>query len=257
MKILPIYVFNKQNFTGIIGYDDSVSQERRKYIRQHYENEIMPYQSIYEKEPRLDEYKLKQLIDFFAAKPKNIDGETIYGLPLSNVHKISDSRRYSPNIYRGSTLYDAPEWVIQKIKDSGIKTVINLADYGNSYRKKIEKNGLEYVDFNISSIRCNYLNENEKKNKLISFIKAMQKEYVYMGCEYGTYKTDAAVMINNLFNPKVKGYCKIYSPEMISDIPQIADEIYLNMTEKDKKELGWTPEFEQQFNKKIEKLLYF
>ena len=116
---------------------------------------------------------------------------------------------------------------------------------------------MEYVDFNISSIRCNYLNENEKKNKLISFIKAMQKEYVYMGCEYGTYKTDAAVMINNLFNPKVKGYCKIYSPEMISDIPQIADEIYLNMTEKDKKELGWTPEFEQQFNKKIEKLLYF
>ena len=88
MKILPIYVFNKQNFTGIIGYDDSVSQERRKYIRQHYENEIMPYQSIYEKEPRLDEYKLKQLIDFFAAKPKNIDGETIYSCKLKENQEI-------------------------------------------------------------------------------------------------------------------------------------------------------------------------
>ena len=257
MKVLPIHTFNKQNFTGIIGYDDSVSQNRRKYIREHYENEIMPYQSIYEKEPRLDEYKLKQLIDFFAAKPKKVDGETIYGLPLFNVHRISDSRRYSPNIYRGSTLYDAPEWVVQKIKDAGIKTVINLADYGDSYKNKIEQNGLEYMDFNISGMRYSFWDDDTKKDKLIAFIKAMQKEYVYLGCEFGTYKTDAAIIFNNLFNPKVKGYCKIYSPEMVDDIPQIADEIYLNMTEEDKKELGWTPEFEQEFNEKIERLLGF
>jgi len=259
MKIPAIYTYNIPKFKGgddnVIAYDDEISQERRKFIRENYEYENMPYQRIYEKEPCLEEYQLQKLLNFYVNKPKKIDGDIMSELPLSNLRNISASSRYTPNIYRGSTLYDSPDWVLKKLKEAGVKTVINLGDYGESYKKKIEKAGFEYVDFDISHMRYSYIDDKQKKDKLIKFIKAMQKEYVYMGCECGTYKTDAGVYFNNLFNPKVKGYCKIYSPEMVSEVPQIADEIYLNMTDEDKKSIGWTPEFEHKFNERIAKLL--
>ena len=259
MKISPVKLISfKSSENNIIGYDDAISKSRRDFIRCGIEQNQMPYQSIYEKEPRLEEYELKKLINFFLNKPKPVDGEIMSELPLSNLHRISDSQRYAPNIYRGSTLYDASEWVFDKIKAAGIKTIINLADYGNSYKEKVEKAGLEYLDFDIYHyIKSDWIDETVQKNKLVEFIKTMQKEYVYLGCEFGTYKTDAAIFLNTLFNPKVKGYCKIYSPKMVDYIPQAADQIYLNLTQKDKKSIGWTPEFEKAFTEKIAKLLHF
>lgn len=259
MKIQPIH--NSMSFTSsvyddenVLGFDDEISKARRTFIREHYNEYKMPYQSIYENEPRLEKYQLNKLIDFFVKKPKNINGEDIYHLPLSNVRNISDSKRYTPNIYRGSTLYDAPDWVLDKLQDLGIKRVIDLAGYGDLYKNKVEQHGLEYVSFNINSIYFDYCVS--KKDELIKFIKTMQKEYIYMGCEYGTYKTDAAVLLNILFNPKVKGACKIYSPERIEFIPSIANKLYHLMSSKDKKEIGWTPEFEKLFNEKIARMLH-
>lgn len=56
--------FKSQNFddANVFGYDD-VSKMRREHIREHiYENAI-PYQSIYERERRLEEFELKKLIN--------------------------------------------------------------------------------------------------------------------------------------------------------------------------------------------------
>lgn len=259
MKIQAINLYKVLSFKGsddnVIAYDDMISQERRRFIRDNYEYENMRYQDIYEKEPRLDEYQLQKLLNFYVNKPKKIDGNIMSELPLSNLRNISNILRYTPNIYRGSTLYDSPDWVLEKLKEAGIKTVINLGDYGQIYKEKIEKAGFEYVDFDISHIRCSYVDDKCKKDKLIRFIKTMQKEYAYMGCECGTYKTDAGVYFNNLFNPKVKGYCKIYSPESVSDIPEIANSLYQIMTPEDKESIGWTADFEEKFKEKLAKLL--
>lgn len=258
MKIAPISNFisfksNIHDDEHVLGFDDDISRQRRNFIREHYNEYKMPYQSIYENEPRLSEYKLNQLIDFFAKKPKNINGEDIYHLPLFNVRNISSTNRYRPNIFRGSTLADAPDWVIDKLKESGIKTVIDLRGYSNSYKNKVEEHGLEYASFYISPDPMSWhsVDKTSKKDELIKFIKTMQKEYIYMGCEYGTYKTDAAVTLNTLFNPKVKGPCRVGSPFEIRYIWRVADELYKLMTQKDKKVLGWTPEFEKIFKKTI------
>lgn len=256
MKISPIiktipfklHIYDDEN---VLGFDDAISRERRSFIREHYNGYKMPYQSIYEKEPRLEEYQLNKLMDFFVKKPKNINGEDIYHLPLSNVRNISGSRRYTPNIYRGSTLYDAPNWVIDKLKDSGIKTVIDLAGYGDSYKNKIEEHGLEYVSFYLDPWSFDSENKTAKKDDLIKFIKTMQKEYIYMGCEYGTYKTDAAITLNTLFNPKVKGPCRVNSYFEIDYIWRVANELYNLMTLKDKKIMGWTSEFEKLIIQKL------
>lgn len=256
MKIAPIsnFIAFKSNIyddENVLGFDDAISKERRTFIREHYNEYKMPYQSLYEKEPRLEEYQLNKLIDFFAKKPKNINGEDIYHLPLSNVRNISGSKRYTPNIYRGSTLYDAPDWVIDKIKESGIKTVVDLAGYGDLYKNKLEEHGLEYASFYLDPGSFHFVDKNSKKDELIKFIKTMQKEYIYMGCEYGTYKTDAAITLNTLFNPKVKGPCRVGSSFEIGYVWRVANELYELMTPKDKKEIGWTPEFEKLFKEKI------
>lgn len=263
MEITPISNFipfksNIHDDENVLGFDDEISRERRNFIREHYNEYKMPYQSIYENEPRLGEYKLNQLIDFFAKKPKNITGEDIYHLPLSNVRRISNSSRYMPNIFRGSTLVDAPDWVIDKLKEAGIKTVIDLRGYSNSYKNKVEEHGLEYTSFYINPNQMSWygIDKTSKKDDLIKFIKTMQKEYIYMGCEYGTYKTDAAVTLNTLFNPNVKGPCRVGSTFEIGYIWRVADELYKLMTPKDKKAIGWTPEFEKIFKEKIAKMLY-
>lgn len=261
MKISPIiksiqfksHIYDDEN---VFGFDDEISRNRRAFIRELYNEYKMPYQSIYENEPRLEEYKLNQLIDFFSKKTKKISGEDIYHLPLSNVCNISNSRRYTPNIFRGSTLYDVPDWVIAKLKELGIKTIIDLAGYDDSYKNKVERNGLEYISFYLDPISFDYLpDKTSKKDELIKFIKTMQKEFIYMGCEYGTYKTDAAITLNQLFNPKVKGACRVGSSFEISYIWRIANELYNLMTQKDKKSIAWTLEFEKIFNEKIARML--
>lgn len=262
MKIYPIiksvpfksHIYDDEN---ILGFDDDISRQKRQFIREHYNEYIMPNQNIYENEPRLEEYKLKQLIDFFAKKPKKINGEDIYHLPLSNVRNISSSRRYTPNIYRGSTLYDVPNWVITKLKEAGIKTIIDLAGYGDLYKNKIEQNNLEFVSFYLDPTSFDYIaDKTSEKDELIKFIKTMQKEYIYMGCEFGTYKTDAAITLNTLFNPKVKGACRVNSYYEISYIWEMANELYKLMTPKDKHSIGWTPEFEKKFLENIANKLH-
>lgn len=72
MKIYSTYTNNqfreKRCFKGnndwnIIGFDEA-GKPIRDYIRLWREQNIMPYQSIYEQEPRLDEYQLNKLIGF-------------------------------------------------------------------------------------------------------------------------------------------------------------------------------------------------
>ena len=263
MRISPVCTNMNIKFRGndddVIAYDDAISQERRQLIREDYEYQTMPYYSIYEKEPRLDEYQLKNMLNFYMNKPKRVDGDVMSELPLYNVHNISTSSRYRPNNYRGSTLYDSPDWVFDKLKEAGIKTVINFGDYGNSYKEKVERNGLNYFDFDMNYFLLeSYVADAERvkrKDRVVGFIQQMQKEYNYMGCECGTYKTDIAVYLNTLFNPQVKGYCKIYSPNAVGSVPNIAADVYERLTPEDKEKMGWTPEFEDRVKNKLSKLL--
>ena len=59
MHISKISAYSFCGNSFVIAYDDSISQERRKFIRENIIYETMRYQEIYEKEPRLDEYQLK------------------------------------------------------------------------------------------------------------------------------------------------------------------------------------------------------
>ena len=237
MKIQPIK-FNYTSFKssyqddGIIGYDDSISQEKRNYLRMHYDSWHMPYQSIYEKGLRLSDYQMKLFIDDLE---RNHDIQQIEGT----------------NIYRGQTLVDRPEDLF-KLRHKGIQTVIDLVGYGESYENAVKQAGMEYYAYNIyDNWWCTVDFKPEHINKLVDFLSQMQKGNIYIGCQHGANDTDIAFILNDFFNPLLEGKAKTKIPANDSDFPYKLNMIYDMLSKVQKEKLGWTKEFEQRLLKKL------
>jgi hypothetical protein len=245
--------FDDSEEWNVIGYDDAPSKEARQFIRDHYAVEHnLPFNDIYENEPRLEEYSLEKLLNKFRSKPKKVDDEKLKSINLP-MRKILGT-----NSYRGETLVDKPDYVMQDLKEAGIQTVVDLNGYGSRYKERVEKNGLNFHDFYMDTeywFNSNkFANGKESKevrepiDKLIKFIKVMQEDYVYIACEYGSYKTDDALILNNFFNAK-NGRHPNYT--RYSFQKDAIKKYYECLTDADKIKLGWTKEYEKQFLKRI------
>ena len=238
----------KGNFVKI-AYDDAISVAKRDFMRKHIEEQIMPYNSIYEREHRLEPYELKKLIASLThhtnissptsqikEEGDNFNFKEIEKLPLYNLKRLGRPGKLIHS-YRGQSLEDTPAYCLEVLKKAGIKTVIALA--GNDfYKEKVEKAGLEYFDFRVDNRFWNndafkdkaiamksiesylrrdlppekirfYLDRKSEtfdnnvadfNKKFIEFINKMKGDYCYIGCEYGTFRTDEALTLNFIFN---------------------------------------------------------
>jgi hypothetical protein len=79
----------------------------------------------------------------------------------------------------------------------------------------------------------------------------MQNGNIYIGCQYGANDTDIALILNNFFNPLLEDKCPTTIPPNDSDFPIKLNSIYDAFKKSDKKELGWTKEFEKRLIKKL------
>lgn len=176
------------------------------------------------------------------------------------------------------------------LKEAGVKTVVDLVGVGIG--DIIEEEGLEYVyipselltsdadmykttedakntamsylkyvgldeDTLREEIRCAIDNHQEnmlkEKEILIKYIQTMQKDNLYVGCDYGKYRTDRALILNTFLNPKAgERYCNIHANEVLVFFLL---NLYENLTPEDKARMGWTKEFDENFVPKIEKAL--
>lgn len=183
----------------------------------------------------------------------------VLNLPVDYVFELSRSRLYKPNIFIGEGLYygDVPSCVtrycIEILKEAGIKTVIDLEHVGGKYKEIVEDTGLKYYGYSVSDnvFSDNYRN-NEKKDKLIDFIKEMQKDNIYVSGNT-VMRRDIAALINQFFNPNFNGRARLSRDfiEFVSHVESFAKEIYGCMTPEDKKSIGWTREFEDDFKKRV------
>ncbi len=218
---------------GIIGYDDSVSQERRDYIRNHYESWHTPYRSIYDKECRLYNRPLEDITNCWEK--------------YHDIQKIDNDL----NIYRGQTLVERP-LKLYDIKNKGVKTVIDLVGYGDTYAEEVNKIGLNYYCYNIYDNWWSKIDfDTNDIKKLVDFIKVVQQDNVYIGCQHGANDTDVAFILNDFFNPVLEGKVKTEIPASDIDFPLKLNMIYEAITSKQKQYLGWTKEFEQRLIKKL------
>ena len=239
MNIKPIRFYNtsfKCNYQddGIIGYDDAISQANREYIREHYDswNYDLPYKSIYEKGEKLTMPEVQTIINSW--------------------EKYHDETRIDgTNIYRGQTLVEKP-YNLYDIKNKGIKTVIDLVGYGDTYKEEVEKVGLKYYSYNIYENWWTKTDFNKDDiKKLVDFINVIQGDNIYIGCQHGANDTDIAFILNDFFNPLLEGKAKTTIPANDSDFPYKLNMIYDMLSKAQKEKLGWTKEFEQRLLKKL------
>ena len=265
--------FKSQNSDGefVLGYDDEISKMRRQHIREHYYDDIMPYQSIYEREKRLEEFELNKLIGSLLGKklntgassgeikqkpvnPNEINSELMYKLSVYNVKPI-----YGTNSWRGSTALKDSDLIL--LKKAGIKTVIPLS-YGGVLEESCKKYDLNYLYFD-SDFDMFYNDAFKWKgctnnfiDKFVKFIQTMQQDNVYVGCEFGTNRTDNMLMLNNFFNPYAKN-TKTYINRLNSCYVPSLQTFVQNMTQEHKNAMGWTKEFEKEVLAKISKYAKF
>ena len=277
--------FKSRNYEddGILGFDDKHSQDVRQSIRDWQKIYYTPYQSLYEKECNLSEYQMNQLLSSLMQKPKTVDYSKVTGIDAYNVRSVEGT---DETCYRGSTLVDTPE-ALKTLKNAGIERVIDLVGY-YYYDKKVKEAGLEYYcpDFGRGQLGIweeeaffttedvirketyfytpidleknkKYLEELAKRQEIYSrrsverfvdYITTMQKGYYYIGCEYGTYKTDDFLLLNEYFNPKVEANV----PRGAMFKLDMMQTLYEKLTPEDKKRMGWTKEFDENVPKRIQ-----
>lgn len=190
----------------------------------------------------------------------------LFGRSIEYFHEFSKSRFYKPNIYIGSSFYDDgimslgekmhADWRLNRLKAAGIKTIIDLDDRSNAFKEMVEQKGLKYYRYPIwtYALGDTYGAQKEQiKDRLVDFIKEMQKDNIYI-CSHTVIPRDIAGMINSWFNPNfMRGGARISrdGAEVASIVESFIKDMYPLITEKDKKSIGWTPEFEKRFNEKL------
>ena len=264
---------------NIMGYDDEPSQNVRNAIREWHKIYSMPYQSIYEKEYRLTDYQLGKLLKPLINKSEAIDYSTIMSLPIYNVQPI-DSKQ---SCFRGATLVNKPE-CLEIIKKCGIERVVDLIGYTKYKHSAISrdleyyspnfgkmtsvvwsepafqtqnefiKNELQFLTFKerndpkvIENIKKKYPEESKNSvAEFVEFIKVLQKGRYYIGCEFGTDRTRAYLLLNDVFNPKadIKTELKLKNYAAVFEMDNMY-KLYKKLTPEHKKQLGWTKEFEK------------
>ena len=91
-------------------------------------------------------------------------------------------------------------------------------------------------------------NSNAFVNKLKDLFKIINKGGFYAGCEYGTQRTDDALMLSKYFNPQDQQYDEVYvSDNKATHMLRLLN----NLTTDDKEAMKWPSGFEENLHKKL------
>lgn len=186
----------------------------------------------------------------------NVDFESLKNLKITNF-QIVDNKGV-----RGESLSAKRNYrFLSKIKDYGIERVIDLrtADYTPKFKLKCNSNGLDYMHIPIDAKTTPAKDIIKNLPKLF---KALDEGKYYIACAQGRHRTDIAFAMNYLFNPKAQKVPKMYGhikdgKLRYDDICSRANSIMKEITPEDKQKLGWTAEFEKDFEKRKQTLIKF
>lgn len=208
---------------NIIGID-TATEDTRKYLRQHYEEKILPYSHLYTKElPSTTEY-------MFIHYPQT-------------VHQIRPIKlKGFQNAYSGMSLIGKIN-SLKELKNAGIETVINLSCHGLNYEDDAKEAGLNHIKCDFDDL----MKETpESVDNFVNAIANMKKDNFYIGCILGTKVTNKFLHIADYFiNPD-------QAKEIINLDEQIkAENLLEQMSSEQKKRMNFTEKDEEAFSKRI------
>jgi hypothetical protein len=279
--------FKQNDDEHVLGYDDEISKARRAYIRKWQEEHYAPYQSIYEKEGRKSEYEMNRMLSDLLRESDDVDDEKMKQIRIPNLNFLDETS------YRGAMIESYDLHKVKMLQDAGILRIIYVGRGDDDLKNECEKLGMAFqaIEFDsrddtfnrVEDVRegarryaqyvLGYKTEEEiaeyvdgkvwrwKENtrefidEFTKFIKNMQRGNVFIGCDYGTYSTDTAVMFDYLFNPQMRHDSGLNDYNVI--FVDCAEDLYYNLTDSDKSKMGWPKDFDQVFFKRLNRLKNF
>lgn len=168
----------------------------------------------------------------------------------------------SENSIRGESLSSPKNRkYLRYMKKCGINSVIDLRD---KYKSQVfpdlcNKNGLKYysIPVDASSVSDEVIIKN-----LPLLFQIIDEGHFYMACAQGLHRTDIALSLNYVFNPKtsmppvLRGHFR-NGVLKFDDISRRLNSIKKNLTSEDLKKFGWDEDFEQQFVKRKKELIRY
>lgn len=193
-------------------------------------------------------------------------------LPVSTFehYGIKNVRSLGNNLYSGAAL-DGMGSLIKNLKDEfNIKTIIDFRGLGES-RSNIATDCIEkemnYINFAVGHTRNGLSGgvgvatvSDEYISQLKSFINAYNEGNAYMGCQYGIDRTNLALTLNYLLNPKATApeiltWGNFNPKSVINRTLKIARKLIKRMTPEQKAEFNLPEDYNTLFQSKVKQLL--
>ncbi|MCD8024484.1 MAG: hypothetical protein LUE64_03005 [Candidatus Gastranaerophilales bacterium] len=148
---------------------------------------------------------------------------------------------------------------LKPIKNAGIETVIDLRDgyTSKNYRQMCNDCGLKYYNFPVDS---SSVDDRTIIDNMPLMFDAINRGRFYIACAQGLHRTDIALAINYVFNPKaidvpeMRGHFRDYGFKT-DDISRRLNSIHGALTKEDLKKIGWDDTFEEEFTKRKSELI--
>ena len=256
---------------SVFGDDYSMTNNKRIILRANIDEELNT-RSYWDTTSSKNEYK--KVIDFLQKKTY-IDDESMAF--ISDKYKLSGVRRAQKDGFLGEMpVYeeDAKEILTNLKEKANVKSIINLRSNNYKFKNICDELGLKYkylfvsdtleepcfITFdkyceknrglsNKKSIESYKEDAKSDVKDIISTFKVINDGQYYMGCSMWLGSTTKRVIaLNEMFNPlcETKGYVQD------AEIPvEKAKNFYKHLTDSDKKELGYTTEYEEQLKKRL------
>ena len=191
---------------------------------------------------------------------------------------ISHFRLIDSNSVRGVTLANQKKPILTELKECGIYNVIDLREEGckdSKYDQSCAENGLEYMNFKLkinmpifNAPLATKLSSEERAKQNHEFIEGLPKFFekmnngkYYMACLLGLHRTDLAVTMNYLLNPKEPKTPPTLSHMFIKEETNFTNKyigamknLLKNISVKEKAFLGLPENFHQIFDSRVLKL---
>lgn len=210
--------------------------------------------------------------DEFVRNTNSLDIARIKALGISHFRLIDS------NSVRGVTLAKQKTSILKELKECGIDTIIDLRSEGgkdSKYAQDCADNGLEYMNFKLK-LNMPIFNapfnsklsteDRTKQNRefiegLPKFFEKMNNGKYYMSCLLGLHRTDLAVTMNYLLNPKEPITPPTLSHMFMKEETNFTNKyigamknVLKNMNAEDRKFLGLPENFKNIFDARVLKL---
>lgn len=209
--------------------------------------------------------------DFRTLKYSIVHNPIVYigGIKINKRPSIYDYEKEIPNFSvlsrtsaRGETLSSPKNRkYLHTLRANGIKNVIDLREKYSSdkYPELCKKNGLIYHNIPIDSSTVKDRTIIDSMPKLFNIINGRS---FYIACAQGLHRTDIALALNYVFNPKEKnipvmrGHVR-NNKLKIDDIARRLNSIKKAITPEDLKKIGWDENFEDEYLKRKKQLFSY